>query len=197
MDTTVRRPKFRIWAALSVWGILLVTLCAYMLGGHFLTLPTPELDNPTLAAALKARSSSGAVAALHILYGDCGCSRRVLHHLRERGPSALAEETVVLVDPREGDVGALRGAGFPVEVVDASDLQRVFDVAAAPLLVVSDAAGALAYVGGYTDRKRGPDIADVRILAAVSQGEDPRALPLFGCAVNQTLAAKVDPFGLR
>jgi hypothetical protein len=134
---------------------------------------------------------------LHVLYGDCGCSRRVIRHLAARGPSALADERVVLVDPREGDRPGLERAGFSVEVTDRAGLHRSFAIEAAPLLVLARPEGDLAYVGGYTDRKRGPEIEDLALLRAAQRGRDPSALPLFGCAVNTQLARQVDPLGLR
>lgn len=192
-----RSRPWLTWGTLGVWGLVMITLCAYMLGGHLITLPTPDLDNPTLARAVTARRPEGAWGALHVLYGDCGCSRRVIRYLARRGPSALAHEHVVLVGPEPGDREALEGSGFPVELSDNQRLGEQFDIDAAPLFVVGAPDGSLRYVGGYTGRKRGPDIQDIRIIAAAIDGQAPPPLPLYGCAVNVELARTVDPLDLR
>ncbi|MEO1233074.1 MAG: hypothetical protein AAFZ18_29690 [Myxococcota bacterium] len=175
----------------------LVVVCAYLLGGHLLTLPTPALGDPKLRRAVSARRSPSQWLALHVLYGDCGCSRRVVRHLARRGPTSLAREHVVIVDPRKGDLEDLREAGFTVERTEREALDAEFGVAAAPLLVIADASGAPRYIGGYTDRKRGPSIEDLAVLRSAQAGDTPEPLPLFGCAVNTTLARQVDPLGLR
>lgn len=185
-------------AVLGAWGVSLVVVCAYLLGGHLLTLPTPETDNPLLTEAIRIRRRQvDQWFALHVLYGDCGCSRRVFRHLSRRGPSSLAEEKVLLVGPHTGDVAELEEAGFSVEVTTSETLDEHFDISAAPLLALTHPSGTLRYVGGYTDRKRGPEIEDIDLIRAVRAGRQPPALPLFGCAVNTRLARQVDPLGLR
>lgn len=184
--------------AFGVWGASLIVICAYLLGGHLLTLPTPDLDNPVLRGAIDARRQTPENwVMLHVLYGDCGCSRRVVHHLSERGPSGLAEERVIIVDPRPADLAELEGAGFAVELSSREALATAFAVRAAPILAIAAPDGTLRYVGGYTARKRGPDIADLALLHASRSGDDAEALPLFGCAVSRELAVQVDPLGLR
>lgn len=185
------------WAALGLWALALVVVCAYLLAGHLLTLPSPQLDNPVLARALAERRPQPTWAVFHILYGDCGCSRRVIRHLEARGPSALAYERVVLVGPDEGDEARLLKRGFSVEAMAPAELLSSLDVAAAPLLVIQRPDGKLAYVGGYTDRKRGPSINDLTILSSVISGELAQPRPVFGCAVSAALAQQVDPLGLR
>lgn len=194
------RADVLTWSAIGAWGAVMVTVCAYMLGGHLVTLPSPTPTSPRLTAAVAERRPEAAApgwTALHVLYGDCGCSRRVIRHLAERKPTALAHEHVVLVDPEDGDVERLERAGFPVEVMAVDALGPRLDVAAVPLYVLAEPTGELAYVGGYTDRKRGPDIEDLDILAELRAGQPVPSLPLFGCATNQALASQVDPLGLR
>jgi hypothetical protein len=60
-------------------------------------------------------------------------------------------------------------------------------IEAAPLLVVLNPQGQLAYSGGYTQRKGGPEIEDTTILAKVQQAMPPTSLPIFGCAVSERL----------
>lgn len=189
----------KVWVltALGLWAAGMTVISAYLLSGHLLTLPAPRVDDPILERAARLRQTQGEWLALHLLYADCGCSRRVVRHLERRGPSALAAERVVLVEPRPGDVERLEKAGFTVEEETREGLHQDFGAAAAPLLVLADPEGQLRYVGGYTDRKRGPDIEDLTLLHTVRDGGRPQPLPLFGCAVNTTLAQQVDPLGLR
>jgi hypothetical protein len=62
---------------------------------------------------------------------------------------------------------------------------------------VLDADDRVRHLGGYTQRKRGPEIRDVEILAALSAGSRPDELPLYGCATGVELANQLDPMGLR
>lgn len=179
------------------WGMAMVIICAYLLGGHLLTLPAPELDEPRLRAAMADRQPDGAWFVLHVLYGDCGCSRRVVRYLTARGPSDLCREHILLVEPKKGDKENLEKAGLTVEVLTRESLYRDFAISAAPLLVVANPEGDLRYVGGYTDRKRGPQIEDLRILRTAQNGQIPAKRPVFGCATNTRLAQTVDPLGLR
>ena len=179
----------------------LVVICAYMLTGHLLSLPTPELNNPKLHIAIHRRLEAiqdRDWLALHVLYGDCGCSRRVIRHLKRRGPSSLAEEWILLVKPKTNDLKSLESAGFNnIEVTTPHVLHNNFAISAAPLMVVAHTSGKIQYVGGYTERKRGPEIQDIQILQTIRAGNTPEKLPLFGCATNVELARKVDPLGLR
>lgn len=189
--------RWGVPAALAVWGSVLIVICASLLGGHLLTLPVPAPDNPKLTSALAERRAADGWLMTHVLYGDCGCSRRVLRRLEQRGPTALADEHVLLVEPRDEDPKRLRQAGFRVETLERETLYDTFAVAAAPLLVIVQPSGQLNYVGGYTDRKRGPTIEDISLLRESQRGQRPEPRPLFGCAVNTTLARQVDPLGLR
>jgi hypothetical protein len=195
-------------AVLSLWFPAVLVVCAYLLGGHVLTLPSPTSDNPRLAnavAALREPEASNRWIVLHVLYQDCRCSGRVLDHLLSRGAEAGARERIVFVRTRgsagEGDEGAITtriaAAGFDLDVTSADQLASRYGIPAAPLLVVSDPAGKVRYVGGYTDRKQSPVIRDQEIMGRLRNGERVETLPVFGCAVSAELDRSVDPFGLR
>ena len=74
--------------------------------------------------------------------------------------------------------------------VTSQALARV-GVEAAPILIVIDPSGVVRYAGGYTERKQGPVVADIRILRATERGDAPVALPIFGCAVSERLRGEL------
>jgi hypothetical protein len=193
---------------LSLWFPTVLVVCAYLLGGHVLTLPAPANDSVRLTSAFAAMRSPPAEErwmALHVLYKGCRCSTRVLEHLLARGAEVGTKEQIVLVrtgdDSGEADDAALgtriRAAGFDLETLSTEELARRYGVEAAPLLVVSDPRGTVRYVGGYTDHKQSVVIRDHEILSALRGGGGVAALPVFGCAVSKELGQRVDPLGLR
>jgi len=80
--------------------------------------------------------------------------------------------------------------------VAADQLEVRWKVQAAPLLVIADPADRRRYVGGYTARKRGQDVWDLELLSRLQADAPVDPLPLFGCAVSQSLRAAADPVGL-
>jgi hypothetical protein len=102
---------------------------------------------------------------------------------RDHAPASFAE-----IVPWTGDTAppAPLGDHFDVRTVAAADLAR-YGIEAAPALLVIDPGGRTRYAGGYTERKQGPDIEDLRLMAAAQGDEDLAGLPLFGCAVSDRL----------
>ena len=196
-SSVVRKRLVQASFVLWVPGVLLP--CAYFLAGHLLTLPEP--DHSALQGALmglfRKKPPTEATVAVHVLYSECGCSQRVLRQLAKRKPMAGVEERVWIVDAEPSTVEALAARGFVARGIDRVELWERFHIEAAPLLVVVEAEGRVRYLGGYTDRKRGPDIKDLDLMAAVARGERPEPLPLFGCATSARLQAQVDPLGLK
>lgn len=184
--------------ALCVWGALMVWIGAIMLGRHLVALPAQTGDDAALAAALseaRSEADSGWFAA-HALYGECGCSRRVAAHLLESERPSDVRELVILV----GDDPELRSSliekGFEVDVVTREELAARYHLRAVPVLAVLDPLDRVRYVGGYTQRKQGPVIEDLEILANLQSDRSIAALPLFGCAVSRRLQQTIDPTGL-
>jgi hypothetical protein len=131
------------------------TLAGSLAVAHWVALPRPPTRDAALERAVREARPAGArgVFALHVLYGSCRCSERILEHLRVRGPSTNAAELIALVGPRAGQAALAEARGFRVLTLTPRELVARFQLRAAPLLVVADGAHALRYVGGYTSRK--------------------------------------------
>lgn len=71
-----------------------------------------------------------------------------------------------------------------VQALTASGLAQV-GISAAPLLIVLDPQDRVRYEGGYSDRKQGPQIGDLEILASAYRGQAVAAHPLFGPAISE------------
>lgn len=184
-------------AALWLWAPSCLVGVACLMVAHWVTLPVPETHDSRLVKGLGALHHTPGWMAVHVLYAECPCSRRLVHHLLERGALPDVEETIVLV----GDDGSLAAdapaRGFAVEVVTEVELARRFGVESAPLFAVVDPEGTVRYAGGYTRRKQGSDVHDVEIVAALRRGDGAAELPLFGCAVSRELQRTLDPLNLK
>lgn len=182
------------------WAPLALLIGASLMVGHWNTLPRPRTEDSSLSRSLGSLRRPGeheSWLATHVLYSECRCSVRILTHLFERKPVSGVVEKILLVGEKAEYVERGRAAGFEVKVVSASELADRFHIQAVPLLVVQDASDAVRYLGGYTDRKQGPDIRDASIIRDLVNGGARRELPLFGCAVSQKLQALLDPLGLK
>jgi len=181
-----------------VWIVALGLIIAGLMTGHWVVLPHPEVGESLTPTEPEFSGSADAeLTALHFLYADCPCSRRVLNHVLDRQTIAGVCEKIVLI----GDDHTIRGlalsSGYQFEAVAADELKAQYGVEAAPLLVVTDPKANIVYSGGYTTRKQGPAILDVATITALTKGKSPACLPVYGCAVSQELQALVDPFGLK
>lgn len=188
--------------ALVLWALALCAVCGTYLGSHLVALPQPETRDPRLLAAVAAHREPGAEprwAVYHALYGECPCSRKIADTLMDpdRPRPADLDETVLLVGADAALKQRVLAAGFAVEELTMEELSPKWGIAAAPLMVVADPAGEVRYVGGYTSRKQGPDVRDLAILEDLRSDAAVVALPLFGCAVSDTLRAMADPLGIR
>jgi hypothetical protein len=189
----------RLWgtrAFFVAWFVAVSVPAVYQLAEHTLSLPMPVPDK--LQAAMMARHDAQRWTVVHVLYSECGCSKRVGDWLTERTPIEGAVERVIVVgDDHDELVTRLRVRGLDVEVTSAQDLVDHYGVVAAPLFVVSAPSGEVRYVGGYTEQKRGPVIRDRGIVEALERGERVEALPVLGCAVSKDLQRRVDPLALK
>jgi hypothetical protein len=186
------RLLFGLWCGASVSAV------ASLGAAHWYSLPAPQVGERALARAVaEARSAGKSQVLLHVLYAECACSRRIFTHLTQRRALPAADETVLLVDGSDALQAQLRQAGYRVVEVTPEELESRYGVSAAPLLVIALKGDTPQYVGGYTERKQGLEVEDLRILARLERGESPAFLPLFGCAVSERLQRLLDPMGLK
>ncbi len=193
------RPAW-VRIGLGIWAPMLLVVCAFLLSSHLLTLPSPEVEDPALQAAVqkvRRQQDTGSWMAVHVLYTDCKCSRGIADYLVTQDRPEDVVEKMLLVGEDPALVQRAKDAGFEVLQTTPEALSTEWHMEAAPLLILVDPANQLQYLGGYTDRKQGADIQDQAILASLQQTKAVPALPLFGCAVSQSLQRAVDPLGLR
>ena len=187
--------------AFVLWIPAVLVPGSYLLGRHLLTLPKPSAVDPALVAVMRGLrdpSSRKNWLALHVLYGECGCSQRVLATLLMRPPVHEVSERIVYIGTA-GDhtESRARALGYAFDQVTREQLVERYHLESAPLLVVADPADRVRYVGGYTDRKQGEFVRDADVLSRLVEGHEVEALPTFGCAVSAKLQSAVDPLGLR
>jgi hypothetical protein len=173
--------------AVGAWFAGSLLLGAGLLARHVVALPAPA-STPLLGASLASLRSprdGGRWMAVHVLYAECRCSLRIVEHLVQTERPAGWSEIVlwVGVSPPED---TLAQHGFDVRRITREVLSS-YGIEAAPLLVALDPADHVRYSGGYTDRKQGPVIDDLRLLAEARGDGSIAALPVFGCAVSDRL----------
>ena len=104
--------------------------------------------------------------------------------MNSRRPEGVSEVVLwvgpLAVDPR------LESSGFTVARISQHDLAEM-RIESAPLFVVLDPQDRVRYAGGYTDRKQGPSIDDLRIVEEARGAGAPSPLPIFGCAISDRL----------
>jgi hypothetical protein len=172
--------------AVIVWFAAMLAVGAALLAKHVIALPAPAKDQKLAAAlsALRLPEEQGKWLAFHVLYSECRCSQRVVAHLlATTRPSGWAE--VVLWTGNQPSDPALE-QHYRVKRSTSAELARL-GIDAAPLLVVLDPRGGLHYVGGYSERKQGPVLDDLRILNQAQRAGVLGSLPVFGCAVSDRL----------
>jgi hypothetical protein len=175
-------------AALGVWFASMVVLGAGLLARHVVALPTPA-PSALLAASidgLRTPATRGKWLAVHVLYAPCRCSQRIADHLLSTERPRDWSEVVLWVGASPTPPAGLEQR-FDVRRIGTADLSR-YGLESAPMLVTVDPDGRIRYAGGYTERKQGPVVDDLRILDA-SRGATSllAGLPIFGCAVSERL----------
>ena len=168
-----------------------------LMAGHILTLPKPHIDarlHQNLESAVAARPGSWFV--LHVLAEDCQCSQGVLAHLLARGSEPGLFEKVLFIGNAEPTRSRLTARGFAFESITPEALQSRYGLEGAPMMVVANPHGEVAYSGGYASTRWGPP-EDLAIVRALARGTEVKPLPLFGCAVSQELQKQLDPLGLK
>ncbi|MEO7328426.1 MAG: hypothetical protein ABI193_07610, partial [Minicystis sp.] len=162
-----RRATRVATALIGAWSALLVVALSTLMAGHWATLPGADKADPVIQReidALRAPGEEKRWLMVHVLYGECRCSQRLMDHLVERERPAGLVEKVILVGAEGEQADRLRAKGYAVQVVTRRGLSDRFHLGAAPLLLIAAPDGSLRYQGGYGDRKQGPDIADLTIL---------------------------------
>jgi hypothetical protein len=172
-------------AAVTAWFALMIVIGAGLLAKHVVAMPRPQatLLAPALTM-LRTPQEHDRWLAVHVLYSDCRCSQRVAEHLATTERPQDWSEIVLWVGDDAPPAGL--AAHFDVRRATAAQLAS-YGIEAAPSMILADPAGHIRYSGGYTDRKQGPVIEDLRILRAVHNAENVSSLPLFGCAVSSRL----------
>jgi hypothetical protein len=171
---------------LTTWFAAMLLLGAGLLAKHVIALPAPPAS-ARLSSSLSAFRSSKAPnqwLAVHVLYAECRCSQRIVAHLLATARPPGWEEVVLWVG-KATPAPALERA-YRVKSVTGTELSG-FGVEATPLLVVLDPDNHVRYAGGYTERKQGPVIDDLKILAQAQRTSTLASLPVFGCAVSDRL----------
>lgn len=177
--------------------LLAVVAGGTLMAGHTYTLPHPLATDPALAAALAPFATGPRWTLVHVLYGRCRCSHAILDEIAEGPRPPDVAEVVLAVDPPADWAARLGRRGVTLVVTDQAGLKRDYGIEAAPLLVVLAPGGGVAYSGGYTSRKQGPDIEDLAIVAALRSRAVPQTLPVYGCATARELARAIDPLGIK
>jgi hypothetical protein len=178
---------------LWIWAPASIVVVAALMMSHLLAFPTPAVH--VVEAGLALTRPLGGWRAIHVLFANCPCSRRVADALVARGAREDFAEQVLFVGTDEPLTGRLRASRFGVEDVTREELQGRFGIEAAPAFFAAAPDGTVRYLGGYSHYKQGPT-EDLRLLTLVRLGLRPDPLPLFGCAVSRELAARADPLGL-
>ena len=191
----------KIWAnrlLFTAWATITSILMATLMVAHWYTLPTPASTDPvTQSALVRLRTGGAGWLAVHVLYVQCACSKRILDHLLTSDRPAGYEEKVLLVGEDAPLRDGLAARGYEVIGVGHAELQRDYHIEAAPLLVVLSPEDTIEYIGGYTARKQGPDILDVSLMSDLVARHAATPLPAFGCGVSRRLQALLDPLGLK
>lgn len=171
---------------LAVWFAVMVVLGAGLLARHVVALPAP-LPSPKLATsldALRRPAERGKWLATHVLFAECRCSQRIVDHLvASSRPNDWSELVLWVGGPAPSSILEQR---FDVRRVSPAELAS-YGIESAPMLIAVDPEGHVRYAGGYTERKQGPVIDDLRILQAAQRPAFIASLPVFGCAVSDRL----------
>lgn len=180
---------------LAAWFVASTLVSATLLARHLIPLPDGAALDPRLGALRPADAGSGWLL-VHVLYAECPCSERIVHHLAQRGRIAGASEVVLWVGDAPALEAELVAAHFPIQRADAGDLRARFGIEAVPLLAILSPENVVRYRGGYAARKQAYEIGDVASYERARSGLDQRPMPIFGCAISERLERILDPLQL-
>jgi hypothetical protein len=172
------RVKAVLHLATFLWVAILITQIGTWSAAHAIPLQSAGLS-VSLSPSPKWR-------AVHVLVDDCACSRAVAEHLAHRGPQPGWVEEVWILN----SAGHLAVPGLPTTLLTPARAQAA-GITGGPRLLLFNPDGTLAWSGGYSPRKpRGTaNLADLSVMRAVSIGQLPAPVPVFGCPrVNPNLS---------
>lgn len=184
-------------AFLAVWFCLLALGMASLMMNHVFAMPAPTDDERLEAALAKVRRHSDRPLALHIIYENCSCTNLLVEELLERGPTNHWEEVILFVGASPERHRRAQRNGFETHQSSALQLKTQWGVEAAPVLLLLDQSGALAYAGGYFETPATVSPQEVRLMRQLLEGTELSPLPIYGCAVSAQLQAQTDPLGIK
>lgn len=203
IERTMRRMRSNSLTSwfFAVWAVGVVLIGGALTSFHQpFRLPEAEALSRGLGKYSPLGDGPPAWKMTHLLSGECGCSRRVMTHMLERGPASGVEEQIFLVDGGEPYLPdtdkvltSLRSAGFPITHIADRDIPSNARFRAVPLLMVVSPEGGVAYLGGYGSAGD----KDEDILDRVRAGSSVTSLPVIGCAVGNRIRKVSDPFHLK
>jgi hypothetical protein len=201
------KPRWRRVVGISgfiAWLVVTTLVAVTFMAEHWTSLPRPNTDDQQLHRGLdtlRTASMVGRWHAVHVLYAECRCSKRVLDHLLDtQRPTDLAETILLVVDDEREPTTLLerfRDTRFSYRIVNRTQLKDQFHIQAAPLLIVLDPADAISYSGGYSQRKADQQLRDLEIVAELRASRPADPLPIFGCGVSRELQQSLDPLGIK
>lgn len=178
------------WLGLALLGIASLGV------SHTAPMPEPTREERLARALLALREQTGRPFLVHVIYARCSCTQRLFAHLVQRKALPGTEEAILFVGEDPGKRERARAAGFRFLDIAAPDLGKRFGLEVAPVLFAFDAGGRMEYAGGYFDRPAAVTALDERVVADLRRGSEPKALPVYGCAVSAALQKTVDPLGI-
>lgn len=184
--------------ALASWFATMTVVMSSLMARHLVALPAPEPNSALISAlgALRPEHAQG-WSLIHVIYGPCPCSGRIVDHLLERRAQPGITEHVLLTQD-EGRFGPrLSQRGFIVHHLSPDELDARFKISSSPLLLILDPTDQPRYIGGYTAQKQGPAPQDLLLLARAQAGLGMPSLPILGCAVSARLRRLLNPMNLR
>lgn len=176
-----------VWAALMIWAALLSVVVSVLMARHWLPKPPPDVHDlawSNLLERTRDAQDRGKWLVLHFLRAECPCSRRIFHYLLKRGSQEGIRERVVFIGG-EDHSKVLQEQGYQMDWVTPEELAMRYQVVAAPLLVVLSPECEVKYAGGYTARKQGLDIQDIKIISEIMGGQKVATLPVYGCFATE------------
>ena len=180
-------------AAVLCWFAGALIVGAALLAKHVVALPVPSSDEHLSRSlgALRIANERGQWLAIHVLYAECRCSQRIVTHLLTSARPSGVHETVLWIG--QAAPPPELSERFRVLPISNAQLARL-GIVAAPMFVVLGPRDQIRYIGGYSERKQGPELDDLSILAAARHGKASATHPVFGCAANEQLRRRLSLF---